>query len=193
MELNRATAGSIWHGSSRSAVDWAVEGVEGKQSARRHSSSTSLLCRAPPPPRRPPDLEKGSGRGRPPAAMLLTSDPPSIGTKAGGRRRASPLADLHARRRPLRRSRAAQAGAPRRGMEEARLAGRCGEGGGTTRRRCGPCGRGGRRAERARNRPVGEPGRRRRGVGGDGMEREGKREGENEYDSWGPQVLVGME
>jgi hypothetical protein len=31
------------------------------------------------------------------------------------------------------------------------------------------------------------------GVGGDRMEREGERVRENEYDSWGPQVLVGME
>jgi hypothetical protein len=32
----------------------------------------------------------------------------------------------------------------------------------------------------------------RRRRGGDRMERGGEREGENKYDMWGPQVLVGM-
>jgi hypothetical protein len=101
-----------------------------------------------------------SRRGAAAAVHPLPCSSPRIRRRLGGRKQGS--TDGDPARRHGRRSRAAQAGALRRGREEARLAGRCGEGGGTARRRCV---RGGRRAEGARNRPVGEPGRRRGGEG----------------------------
>jgi hypothetical protein len=186
MEPNCAAAGSIRHGSSGSAVDWAVEGVEGKQStdpppfelclpALPRSTSTSPPTAGPREEERPRpstrchaphlgsavDWDKG---GR--TAPRLTSDQPprasaslSVQRRHGGREEAR----LHGRR-----SRTAPRTEIPRGASRSSAAGEGGStarrpvwgGRSTARRRCV---RGGRRAEGARNRPVGEPGRRRGG------------------------------